>query len=214
MIWLTASDAAFATLVEGDSGLFSAAAALIAWTTLTAINLLLGVLAYRGLTGAQFHAAVLADPGWRARQRTGWRTVLRASMVGDGPSSMSTSTSVLTLVVVIGLNVQPTLRAIPVLLVVGLILVALSWLSVAMTYSTHYARLNATGTAFAFPGEPASTFSDYLYVGLSVQAAISTGDVSVTSRSARRAVSSHAVLAFAFNTVILGMIVSLLLRML
>ena len=62
-----------------------------------------------------------------------------------------------------------------------------------------------------FPGGGERSFTDYLYFSLMVQTTFGATDVAVESPGMRRAVMTHGVVAFVFNTVIVAMLVSLLL---
>lgn len=85
---------------------------------------------------------------------------------------------------------------------------------VAVTYAVAYllADVRAGGTALGFPGEEGErrTFTDYPYFSLSVSSTFGPTDVQVRSTRMRRLVAGHGVTAFAFNTVILGAGVSML----
>ncbi|MFT3876624.1 MAG: DUF1345 domain-containing protein [Propioniciclava sp.] len=92
---------------------------------------------------------------------------------------------------------------------VSVLMVIAAWLSVTIAYAVRYARIGAE--SLAFPGDPPDTLADYLCLAFAAQAAFGTADVEVRTTEARRVVTGHVLLAFAFNSVILATVVSLLL---
>ena len=74
-----------------------------------------------------------------------------------------------------------------------------------------YSQLWATGDGLDYPGDGPDTFSDFLYVSIQLSTTFATSDVSVTTARARRLVSVHSVIAFAFNSVIVALLVSVVL---
>ncbi|HJE91001.1 MAG TPA: DUF1345 domain-containing protein, partial [Dietzia timorensis] len=83
-----------------------------------------------------------------------------------------------------------------------------TWINTALLFTENYISRGRGG--LAFPGRGRIGFADYLYFSLAVQMTFGTSDVVITDRSTRRNVTVHAATAFAFNTVIIAMIVSLL----
>ncbi len=90
--------------------------------------------------------------------------------------------------------------------------VAVSWLLVAVCCAVEHARIDQREGGLEFPGGGERTFTDYLYVGISVTSTFGTTDVSITTSRLRRLVHVHAVLVFVFNTVIVALLVSALVR--
>ena len=107
--------------------------------------------------------------------------------------------------------VDSDLRAMPLLRLLAIMLVAASWLNLVVTYALHYARLHARANAgLRFAGRDRRTLGDYLYLATAVQTTFGTTDVTVTTTQMRRTVTGHAILAFAVNAVILALSLSLL----
>ena len=95
--------------------------------------------------------------------------------------------------------------------------VALAWGLTHTIFAFHYARLfyqndaDPDGPAvggFDFHGGGEPDYRDFAYVALSVGCTYGVTDVEVTSKSARRAVSVHGLISFAFATVILVLAVN------
>jgi hypothetical protein len=97
-----------------------------------------------------------------------------------------------------------------VLLALAVSAVVLCWTVLAVGYAVHYIRLDVRHPGLQFPGSDPPQFFDYLYFAVSVATTFGTTDVTVTDRVLRRAVTAQAVLAFAFNTVILALVLAAL----
>ena len=80
----------------------------------------------------------------------------------------------------------------------------------AVGFAVHYVRLDVRHSGLQFPGSEPPQFLDYLYFAVSVATTFGTTDVNVTDRLLRRTVTGQAVLAFAFNTVILALVLAAL----
>lgn len=90
------------------------------------------------------------------------------------------------------------------------VVVAASWLVVAVSYAIEYARVDLADGGLDFPGGGELGFRDYLYLSLAVSTTFGTTDVAVTSTAMRRLVSGHTVLAFVFNTLVVALVVAAL----
>jgi len=92
--------------------------------------------------------------------------------------------------------------------VLGLFTVAGSWGLMVVAYAEQYLRLHLQGEDMDLPGdEGAVEFGDLLSISVAVSTMVGTR---TTSRRVRTAVRSHTLVAFAFNTVIVAMTLSLL----
>ena len=94
-----------------------------------------------------------------------------------------------------------------------------SWLLLptefALSYASRYFLGEAAG-GMDFPGigpgkgqDAAPDYSDFLYFSLTVAATAQTSDVAVTTRAMRKLVTVHAVLSFAFNTLVLALAINM-----
>lgn len=201
-------------VISGDAAARSLLSVVVAWSIFGVLHTVLTWFTYRGLRGAELREAVTADPGWRNRHKKGRSQVARF-FLGFGPASWAMSVSILALIAVITMVLRPSLRAVPLALIVAVIMVAVSWLNVAVTYAVHYVRLDRAdedaGPMLAFPGEKPNRLLDYLYFAVGVQATFGSTDVQVRTSSMRELVLGQSLLAFTYNTVIVGMVISLLL---
>ncbi len=117
------------------------------------------------------------------------------------------------LVAAIGL-LPGTRREAPELLALYALGVVIAWLvlhtSYALLYAYLYYRRDEGG--LEFPGTDAPDKLDFAYFAFTVGTTFATSDVNVTRRSVRRAVLGHTVISFAYNTVILALVINLVVR--
>ena len=90
--------------------------------------------------------------------------------------------------------------------------VVLAWLALNAAYAAHYATLyygdRPPETGLSFPGDEAPDRLDFAYFAFTLGTAISTSDVSITNRDLRTTALGHVLLAFAYNTGVLGVVVN------
>jgi uncharacterized membrane protein len=94
-----------------------------------------------------------------------------------------------------------------------------SWLLVSVLFCFHYAHLYYRAPQdrlpLRFPEDGLGAASlepnywDFLYFSFTIAVAVQTSDVSVTTRTMRKLVLGHSVLAFFFNVLILGLSVNI-----
>lgn len=97
-------------------------------------------------------------------------------------------------------------------LVAGIALIVGAWASMVTTYAIDYTLKDLAHRGLVFPGDAAEGFSDYLYFAVAVSTTFATSDVEVTSRRLRRTVIGHAIVAFAFNVVIVALVIAVIVR--
>jgi len=89
-----------------------------------------------------------------------------------------------------------------------------SWLLLAVIYTFHYARLYyrspADRRSLRFPDDEQNPdYWDFLYFSLTIAVAAQTSDISVMSRTMRKAVMAQSVISFIFNAAIIGMSINI-----
>lgn len=89
-----------------------------------------------------------------------------------------------------------------------------SWLLVGVMYCFHYAHIYYCADKHALPLEfpdahTQPNYWDFLYFSFTLSVAAQTSDVQIKTRSMRKLVLGHSVLAFFFNLVILGLSVNI-----
>ncbi|WP_179229244.1 DUF1345 domain-containing protein [Parenemella sanctibonifatiensis] len=122
----------------------------------------------------------------------------------------------LAIVLVLYVAATPNLRTDPLVLGVTAIHLASGWFCMLMSYALTYTRQHLIEGGVRFPEEEgasptARVFSDYIYLSQQIQTTFGASDVAITSTAFRRTVNLHNLLSFAFNTIIVSLMVSLLL---
>lgn len=170
---------------------------------------------YGGLTWLTFrHADGFTLASWlRETEKSRRRRRLHEFISGSGGATAAVSFCATAIGAVVIAASLPELRNSPVVLVLAVLVVASSWLLIVITYALQYARDNTESGGIAFAGESTEgppTFADYVHLSVQIGTAFSTANVTVTRRSLRRTMTTHSVIAFAFNTVAIALLVSLL----
>lgn len=88
-----------------------------------------------------------------------------------------------------------------------------SWLVMQTVFVMHYAhrhfgdrdRDGAGDGGFEFPGEPASTYRDFVYLSLCIGATFQVSDPQVMRSKLRNLVAAHSAMAYFYNTAILAL---------
>lgn len=184
---------------EVDGAIVFALATVVTWALFVSLHAALTWRAFHGLSGDQLETALNSTGAERSAERV--------------RPSWSLQVSAMALIAVAMLVAVPTLREFRILLATALVMVVACWIDMVVSFALHYATIDDGG--FDFPsrrgGEEERTFSDYLYLAVTVQATFGPPDIAVTTSALRRQVSVHTVLAFLFNTVNLAVIVTLML---
>jgi uncharacterized membrane protein len=92
--------------------------------------------------------------------------------------------------------------------------IAGSWCVVGVVFTVHYAVIYYTSPAerraLGFPdGETRPDYWDFLYFSFTIAVAAQTSDITVLSRTMRKAVLAQSVLSFFFNAAILGLSINI-----
>ncbi|GAA0569287.1 hypothetical protein GCM10010172_62050 [Paractinoplanes ferrugineus] len=96
---------------------------------------------------------------------------------------------------------------------VSILMVLTAWVMLHLAYTERYARLELENTGephLEFPATARPTLLDFTYFAFAIGTTFGTTDVSVRTSHARGVVIGHGLLAFVYNTAILGMALSLL----
>ena len=89
-----------------------------------------------------------------------------------------------------------------------------SWCLVGTIYTIHYARMFYSAPAKARPlhfpaDEENPDYWDFLYFSFTIAVAVQTSDVSLETRTMRKAVLAQSVLSFFFNTAVIGLTINI-----
>ena len=89
----------------------------------------------------------------------------------------------------------------------------LSWLVVQCLYTLHYTHRyfgdrdsdGAPDGGIDFPGDPPSSYKDFIYVSVCIGATCQVSDFNITTSKFRNLVTTHAMISFVFNTMVLAL---------
>jgi uncharacterized membrane protein len=140
---------------------------------------------------------------------TGRLSTVQAEFAGTGPT-ITVQWSGLAIVSVVVLALSPHLYRQPLVVALSAAVVATSWLVTIVSYAVHYARVSATVGGLTFPGDRGVVFWDCVYLATQVQTTFSSSDVVIETTLTRRIISGHTLVAFAFNTVIIALLIAVL----
>ena len=89
-----------------------------------------------------------------------------------------------------------------------------SWLLVGVLFTLHYAHMyylsRGDRRPVRFPDQEVKPdYWDFLYFAFTIAVAAQTADVTITSRSMRKAVLAQAILSFLFNAAVLGLSINI-----
>jgi uncharacterized membrane protein len=96
--------------------------------------------------------------------------------------------------------------------------IALSWLFVQIVFALHYAHdyymaheecHGENREGLEFPGDEPPDYWDFLHFAVIIGATAQTADVTIVSKALRRVATVHSMIAFAFNTAILALMINL-----
>ncbi len=130
--------------------------------------------------------------------------------MGDGAVSLGAQLSVVMLGLTLYICVTPSLRTETIVVVLAAAAVVVSWLVTAYSYAVEYARANTFRPGLEFPGDEPPSFSDYLYLAIGMNATFGTTDVTLTHADMRRLAMTQTLIAFAFNTVVVALLIALI----
>jgi len=90
---------------------------------------------------------------------------------------------------------------------------ALSWLVVQSLYTLHYTHRyfgdrdddGQPDGGIDFPGAKPTTYRDFIYVSICIGATCQVSDFDITSSTFRNLVTTHALISFVFNTMVLAL---------
>ncbi|MEY2847751.1 MAG: hypothetical protein RI885_416 [Actinomycetota bacterium] len=139
------------------------------------------------------------------------RSARLLQMLGGGGSvSWAVTGSVVSVAAVLLLSIVPRYRQDPVVVAMGIAVVVSSMAMTISAYAVRYARMSATVGGIRFPDGATARFSDFVYLAVQVATTFSSSDVSLETSAARRVVTTNSLISFAFNTVIVALLVSII----
>nr|WP_232483291.1 DUF1345 domain-containing protein [Brevibacterium yomogidense] len=175
---------------------------MVFWVLFSSLYCVVTHWAYVRLDSARLHAVCAAQH--RAPVRW-WHSALGSSSAESWTMSAATVAACLTILIA----TTGMLRDSVLMILLGFGTVAGSWAMMVYSFALRYARIRASGQRMDIPVEDAPVFGDFLAQSIFVSTMIG-GYALLHTREAWTAQRSHTVLAFAFNTVIVAMSVTLL----
>lgn len=183
------------------------------------LALMLGVLCAYQLVWVVLTGVLLGHPWERLRAwaestpEPSWRS--RYLYVSQPGAGLAVFVSVLALAGVVAMVTRPEEVPGATSLAICAALLVTSWVSMLLSFTLDYLCTDARRgwTQLEIPGIAGvddRRMSDYLYFSTAVSTTFGTTDVTVLSRPLRRTVTQHALIAFAFNTVILALALGLI----
>jgi uncharacterized membrane protein len=101
----------------------------------------------------------------------------------------------------------------PAQLILAAVTIVLSWAFIHTMFALHYAHEfydQEAGGGMAFPGgDPEPDYWDFVYFSFVIGMTSQVSDVGVTSKSIRRTVTAHGIVAFVFNATLLALTVNI-----
>jgi uncharacterized membrane protein len=186
-------------LTSAMSGVFA-----MSWALFCTVMAIITVATFVRASGPELRSWLAATAAPAARRRRFWW-----SFSGGGAIWWALSGSAVALSVLVDLAISGRATH-PVFVGAGIATVPASIAIIIVSFTVSHARLDA-GHGFEFPGTPIPRFTDYLYLSVMVTVSFGASDVAVTTTRLRRAIAFHSLLAFAFNAVIIALLVSVLL---
>lgn len=179
------------------------------------VALLAYVAAYLVVTSIAFSRATPSEIAAWARHDAERGSFTERYILGSAPGpgiSIFISTLAMFVAVVWLPGLGGTSLPTPPRMIIALLLIVTSWLTIVVSYALtfHADNLIERGKGLDFPGDVTPVWSDYVYFSLSVMTTFGTTDVNVTSREMRRTVTVNAAIAYVFNTVTVGAVLSAL----
>jgi uncharacterized membrane protein len=144
------------------------------------------------------------DPGWPGRL-AGGRTI-RLIIIGTAVVVFGAAVNI---VFYRGDDTNSTLNR-----VTDIVMVLIAWTMLQLAYTERYARMQVEQPGepapLAFPATEQPSLLEYAYFAFAIGTTFSTSDVTVQITRMRGVVLGHSLLAFVYNTAVLGMVLSLI----
>ncbi|PPF85351.1 DUF1345 domain-containing protein [Pseudoclavibacter sp. RFBJ3] len=206
----------------GDTVRYLVSVFIVFWPLFGTVYLVWTHLAYRNADAVQLRVASRRE---RITKRRWWHR-----LVGyGGATDWTMAGAMVAVALTVAIAQEPAFRDQTIFVVLGLATVAASWALMVYAFALEYLRLDAVPDAEAghggadererdaarrsqivFPFEEEPRFGDYLTLAVLMSTMAATASAEITSRRGWRIARTNVVLAFAFNSVIVAMMVSVL----
>ncbi len=176
------------------------------WAVICLVTSALTVIVFLPLSSEQLHESLRATTPTTPRAKAVW------VLSGGGATYYAVTGSLIAVVTLVTLVVNRSVSSNPALRYLGLAVVVGSFALIVTSYAVRYARQNAVAGGAEFAGDEPPRFGDYLYLAIQVATTFSASDVTTTARAFRRIVSVNSLVSFAYNSVIVALLVSVLIN--
>lgn len=176
------------------------------WAALVIVWIILTISVYARAGGGELVSWLAATSGPRRGFARFWW-----SLNGGGAIWWAIAGASVTMYTLVTLALSPVQPA-PALLIAGASVVVASAGMIAVAFAIHYGRIDALEKGFDFAGTAVPRFVDYLTLAVSISTTVGASDAKTVTSAARRAVAFHSTIALTFNTVLLALLVSVLMR--
>jgi uncharacterized membrane protein len=188
-----------------DVSTIAVATVFIGWSLISVLTAVLTLMTFRRASSAELRR-------WLLETEPPKRTALLWKVAnGGGATGWAVSGSLLAVMAVLILSFLPVYRESTTVVFSGIAVVVTSLALTISSYAVRYAREWASDSGgIVFPGNQEPTFMDFNYLAIQVSTTFSSSDVTIERTHARRVVSVHSLISFAFNTIIVALLVSVL----
>lgn len=182
------------------------------WILYSVVYVTMTIWWFQRLDSARLHEKLRTTSSGPSTDR-GWFMNLMSS---DGTMSLSLQMCLLALIYTVVVMISPEVRAEFGMRILAVLVSVVNWVTVVVTQALAYARLSAvdyrTETAsITFPGTPHPMWSDYMTLAVGVSTMLGPADAQLSGSRARRALQSHALVSFAFNSMVIASLATLML---
>lgn len=174
----------------------------VVWAVYAAVYLVWTWAAFRRYSGETLRGIVRATTPRTAKAR------LMMWLLGMDGVSLPLWGAIAGFAGVVALILVPSLRSDGLVIAAAFLLVTGSWVLMITAFAVTYARSWAGSGGVEIPGEEPERFTDFLYTSVQVATTFATSDVETRTAAARNWVSLNSVIAFAFNTVVIALFLS------
>lgn len=180
------------------------------WFIYTVFYCVLTIWWFGRLASEPFHQKLRTTSRGASQQRKLSTAVIRS----DGTMSISLQMCLLALVFTVVVMTVPEFRGEFMMKVIALLVSFSNWVTVVVTQTLAYARAQAQdphNTAIRFAGTKDAVWGDYFSLALGISTMLGPADAQLQGRRVRTAVRWHALVSFAFNSMVIASLATLML---
>ncbi|OAV61824.1 hypothetical protein A6F49_07995 [Enteractinococcus helveticum] len=195
---------------DGISPLFVVIYMGVYWFIYTVFYCAITIWWFSRLASVPFHEKLRTTSRGVHERRKLSTAVIRS----DGTMSISLQMSLLALVFTVVVMTVPDFRGEFMMKVIALLVSFSNWVAVVVTQTLAYARVQAQdigGAAVRFAGTTDAVWGDYFSLALGISTMLGPADAQLKGRRVRTTVRWHALVSFAFNSMVIASLATLML---